>query len=70
MVNHAAALKGWIAIVLIATGVLNAQAEKVLIATSPVGKSHLMNLKVLAKEMEQRGHSVMVSVPLEFLGDL
>ena len=66
MGNHPAALKGWIAIALIATGVVGAQAGKVIIATSPVGKSHLMNLKVIAKEIEQRGHSVMVSVTVLF----
>ncbi len=62
MVNHAAALKGWIAMAIIASGVVSAQAGKVLIATSPVGKSHLMNLKIIAKELERRGNSVMVSV--------
>ena len=38
-----------------------AQAGRVLIATTPVGKSHMMNLKKIAKEVEQRGNTVMVS---------
>ena len=37
-----------------------AQAGKILIATTPVGKSHMMNLKKIAKEVDLRGHRVMV----------
>ena len=36
------------------------QAGKVIIASTPVGKSHMMNLKKIATEIEQRGNTVMV----------
>ena len=39
-------------------------AGKILIATTPRVKSHTMNLKKIAEEIEQRGHSVMVSKSL------
>ena len=38
------------------------QAGKVLISTTPVAMSHMMNLKKIAIEVEQRGNSVMVSL--------
>ena len=62
MANHLAALRHLIILTLLVCGTCAAQAGKILIATTPVGKSHMMNLKKIAKEVEQRGNSVMVSL--------
>ena len=45
---------------LIVCGVHAVQAGKILIATTPIGKSHLMNLMKIATEIEHRGNTVMV----------
>ena len=55
------AAKRCLLIVLLACILIGSQAAKVLVATTPVGKSHMMNLKMIAMEVERRGHSVMVS---------
>ena len=46
----------------LAIGIITAQARNVLIATTPIGKSHMMNLKKIADEIAQRGDSVMVRI--------
>lgn len=60
MANGAAAACRLLAIACLASILLAAQAGKILIATTPIGKSHMMNLKKIAKEVEQRGNTVMV----------
>lgn len=48
----------------LAIGVITAQSGNILIASTPMGKSHLMNLKKIATEVERRGNSVMVSIEI------
>ena len=60
MATHRAALQRIFVIVLLVCGISASQAGKILIATTPIGKSHLMNLKKIAKEVEQRGNTIMV----------
>ena len=60
MSANAQAAKRCLLIILLACTAIYSQAAKVLVATTPVGKSHMMNLKTIAKEVEQRGHSVKV----------
>lgn len=61
MAAHGAALRHLIILSLLACSICASQAGKVLIAVTPIGKSHMMNLKKIAKEVEQRGNSVLVS---------
>lgn len=64
MTRHTMAQRGILAAILLVCFNYVSLAGNVLIATTPSVKSHTMNLKAIAKEVEQRGHRVMVSQSL------
>ena len=60
MANHSMVVRRVVLVALLACVFHAAQAGKVIISTTPIGKRHMMNLKKIATEIEQRGNTVMV----------
>ncbi len=67
MADHAGAFTQVCTVSLFLCLIPVSQAGKILIATTPVGKSHMLNLKKIAKEVEERGTIIMVHLALVYL---